>query len=43
MQVDEYSALPHGSRQPQVIREGSLVLMDDGGSLILCRGRRQRR
>lgn len=29
-QVDEYSALPHGSIQPQMIREGSLVLIDDG-------------
>jgi len=29
-QVDAYSALPHGSIQPQVIREGSLVLIDDG-------------
>lgn len=30
VQVGEYSALPHGSRQPQVIREGSIVLIDDG-------------
>jgi Xaa-Pro dipeptidase len=29
-QVDEWSALPHGSVQPQVIREGSIVLIDDG-------------
>ena len=29
-QVDAYSALPHGSVQSQVIREGSLVLIDDG-------------
>jgi Xaa-Pro dipeptidase len=29
-QVDEYSALPHGSLQPQVIKEGSIVLIDDG-------------
>jgi len=29
-QVDEWSALPHGSIQPQVIREGSIVLIDDG-------------
>ncbi len=29
-QVDAYSALPHGSIQPQTIREGSLVLIDDG-------------
>ena len=30
VQVGEYSALPHGSRQPQIIRDGSLVLIDDG-------------
>lgn len=30
VQVGEFSALPHGSRQPQTIREGSLVLIDDG-------------
>lgn len=30
VQVGEYAALPHGSRQPQVIHEGSLVLIDDG-------------
>lgn len=29
-QVDVYSALPHGSIQPQVLHEGSLVLIDDG-------------
>ncbi|HEY9128119.1 MAG TPA: Xaa-Pro peptidase family protein [Acidobacteriaceae bacterium] len=29
-QVDEYSALPHGSIQPQTIREGSVILLDDG-------------
>ena len=29
-QVDAYSALPHGSIEPQTIREGSLVLIDDG-------------
>jgi Xaa-Pro dipeptidase len=29
-QVDEYSALPHGSLQPQKIHEGSVVLIDDG-------------
>jgi Xaa-Pro dipeptidase len=29
-QIDEYSALPHGSVQPQTIREGSIVLIDDG-------------
>ncbi len=29
-QVDAWSALPHGSLQPQTIREGSIVLIDDG-------------
>ncbi len=29
-QVDAYSALPHGSVQPQVLNQGSLVLIDDG-------------
>jgi Xaa-Pro dipeptidase len=29
-QVDAWSALPHGSREPQIIREGSIVLIDDG-------------
>ncbi len=29
-QVDAYSALPHGSPDPQTIREGSVVLLDDG-------------
>jgi Xaa-Pro dipeptidase len=29
-QVDEYSALPHGSIQPQTLKEGSLILIDDG-------------
>jgi len=30
VQVDEYSALPHGSTTPQVIHEGSIVMIDDG-------------
>jgi Xaa-Pro dipeptidase len=30
VQVGEYSALPHGSRTPQTIREGSIVMIDDG-------------
>jgi Xaa-Pro dipeptidase len=30
VQVGEYSALPHGSRAPQVIREDSIVMIDDG-------------
>ena len=29
-QVGEYSALPHGSLQPQVIRESEIILLDDG-------------
>ncbi|MBM3927396.1 MAG: aminopeptidase P family protein [Sphingomonadales bacterium] len=28
--VDEAAALPHGTRKPQVVREGSVVLMDCG-------------
>jgi Xaa-Pro dipeptidase len=32
-EVDAWSALPHGSIQPQVIREGSIVLIDDGCSV----------
>lgn len=30
VQVGQYSALPHGSVTPQVIREGSILLMDGG-------------
>jgi Xaa-Pro dipeptidase len=30
IQVGEYSALPHGSITPQVIREGTILLMDGG-------------
>jgi Xaa-Pro dipeptidase len=30
VQVGEYSALPHGSSTPQVIHEGSVVMIDDG-------------
>jgi Xaa-Pro dipeptidase len=29
-QVGNYSALPHGSLQPQIIKEGQIVLIDDG-------------
>ena len=32
-QVGEYSAAPHGSIQPQKIREGTIVLMDGGCSV----------
>ena len=28
--VDEFTALPHGSTTPQVIQEGSIVMLDDG-------------
>jgi Xaa-Pro dipeptidase len=28
--IGEYSALPHGSLKPQAIREGTIVLIDDG-------------
>jgi Xaa-Pro dipeptidase len=30
VQVGEFSALPHGSMTPQVIREGTILLMDGG-------------
>lgn len=30
VQVGQYSALPHGSRTPQVIREGTILLIDGG-------------
>jgi Xaa-Pro dipeptidase len=30
VQIGEYSALPHGSATPQVVREGSIVMIDDG-------------
>jgi Xaa-Pro dipeptidase len=30
VQVGEYSAFPHGSTTPQVIREGSIIIVDDG-------------
>lgn len=30
VQVGEYSALPHGSIQPQVVKEGTILLMDGG-------------
>ncbi|MGA8866728.1 MAG: Xaa-Pro peptidase family protein [Candidatus Sulfotelmatobacter sp.] len=31
--VDEYTAYPHGSSAPQVLREGSIVMIDDGCSV----------
>ena len=30
MEVDEFTAYPHGSNTPQVIHEGSIVMIDDG-------------
>ena len=30
IEVDEFTAYPHGSPTPQVIREGSVVMIDDG-------------
>ena len=33
VQVGEYSALPHGSIQPQIIREGTILLIDGGCSV----------
>ena len=33
LNVDEYTALPHGSRNPQTLREGSILMLDDGCSV----------
>jgi Xaa-Pro dipeptidase len=30
VQVGEFTALPHGSIQPQTIREGTIIMLDDG-------------
>lgn len=30
LNIDEYTALPHGSRQPQTLHEGSILMLDDG-------------
>lgn len=30
VEVGEYSSFPHGSSTPQIIREGSIVMIDDG-------------
>jgi Xaa-Pro dipeptidase len=30
VEVGEYSANPHGSATPQIVREGSIVMIDDG-------------
>lgn len=31
LNIDEFTALPHGSPQPQTLREGSILMLDDGG------------
>lgn len=33
LNIDEFTALPHGSRQPQTLREGSILMLDDGCSV----------
>ncbi|HET7452906.1 MAG TPA: Xaa-Pro peptidase family protein [Thermoanaerobaculia bacterium] len=33
VQTAEFTALPHGSAKPQVIREGTIVMVDDGCSV----------
>ncbi len=33
LNVDAFTALPHGSRQPQTLREGSILMLDDGCSV----------
>src|SRR5262245_5993853 len=33
VQVGEYTALPHGSITPQTIREGTIIMVDDGCSV----------
>jgi Xaa-Pro dipeptidase len=30
LNIGEYTALPHGSRNPQTIREGTIIMLDDG-------------
>jgi Xaa-Pro dipeptidase len=30
LNIDEFTALPHGSRTPQTLREGSILMLDDG-------------
>ena len=34
VQVGEFSAFPHGSVTPQVVHEGTIVLMDGGWSVV---------
>ena len=33
LNIDEFTALPHGSRQQQTLREGSILMLDDGCSV----------
>ena len=33
LNIDEYTAVPHGSRLPQTLREGSILMLDDGCSV----------
>jgi Xaa-Pro dipeptidase len=30
LNIDEFTALPHGSRQQQTLRDGSILMLDDG-------------
>lgn len=30
LNIDEFTAVPHGSRKPQTIRQGSILMLDDG-------------
>lgn len=30
LNIDEFTALPHGSKKPQTLREGSILMLDDG-------------
>jgi Xaa-Pro dipeptidase len=30
LNIDEFTAVPHGSRKPQTVREGSILMLDDG-------------
>ncbi len=32
LNVDEFTAVPHGSAKPQTLREGSILMLDDGCS-----------
>jgi len=33
LNIDEFTAVPHGSRQPQTLKEGSILMLDDGCSV----------